>query len=713
MNPLQTNSDKCCPGPLQAAFARFRGGKHDGSRGTGPGRDRHWPFLLRSACAFARRAAWLLIALSLSGYLVGLVHAGTASSGSANPAVRVLGPSEAAVLRDPGGLVRAAQLSDPALQARFVPWSQGSVPNYTRDVVWIRLELAPAERGRGLFRLELTSTLLNDVRLYSPTADGDFGLVQAGDRFAFAERPVPSRRPVFDLESPAERPKTYYLRIHSDSTLAGQLLLWDPRAFEASQQLDSLWIGGLMGIILISLLFFLQAWVLNRDRMLLSAAGVTLAFAVAATAHLGLLSQYVLPERPGLADAVHPISLALFFPSLCLLFDRALGLGPLFPRVSKAQVMVSVLCIGAAISRIFDLYVDIGWVMMMGGMLFALGWITAGGWLVWHARRTGLATAMAMSVFTASFAVAPLIALNIVPGSRYIEAFWVFGCVGFILLAQFSTLEEVRKARLSRRLAEQAAQRASQRADQELNWRRQQSLYFAGVAHDLRTPLSAVRIGLANLGRESMTGQPGAQQRIDRIQLAASRASDMIERHLQMQRLEQPDMLVHCAPADVDDCLAQIEAAIIEAWPNREFRIKVLSGVPAALLMDSELVIRAVLNLLSNAAVASPPDATIHLTLRRDTRDSIGFEVADSGPGLGELDFHDLLEVHWRRNAPVQRTGTSEVERFGIGLPMVARIAALHGGRILYRRESGATIFTLWLPCVGTEPRLAGRFQAG
>lgn len=174
----------------------------------------------------------------------------------------------------------------------------------------------------------------------------------------------------------------------------------------------------------------------------------------------------------------------------------------------------------------------------------------------------------------------------------------------------------------------------------------------------------------------------------------------MIERHLQLQRLEQTDIELMRTQASVEDCLAQVRTEVVEVWPETPVRIQVLPGAPQRVLIDVELVVRALTNLVSNAAKAAPPGTPVTIDAVGDGAGGVGFLVADQGPGLGDVPVETLFSMHWRRTPPGSRPGANPwPEGFGIGLPMVHRIATLHQGRVTYRRLSpGFSEFAMWLP---------------
>jgi len=609
--------------------------------------------------------------------------------------MRVLGPGELSLLRDPTGRLGLEQVRSSAMAAQFQPLAGSLKLGYTNDAIWLRIALAREADAPVLWRLEWTSVYINDVQFYPPKGEGGYLVLQAGDQYPFDQRQLRYRRPVFELSLPSADPAVFYLRLRSDSSLAGQLVLRQPQAHEAAQQADTLLVGALMGIVALSLLFFLQAWVLLRDGLLLAVVGVTAAFGLTAMANLGLLSQYVLPQHPALVNALHPPLMALFFSGLCLLFGRAFAVGTPSPWLLRTQLPVPVLCLAAVVSRFFDLYATFGGYLMMSGMLYGLGWITTAAWLA--PRRHGLITALALSACSLSFSAGPMMALGILPATRSWDVTWVLGCIGFLLLAQIRALQATRKLRDMRRAAEQLAQQAQQQAEREQGWRQQQALYFAGVALDLRTPLSAVRVGLANLRRWLRPDPDKAMEAAQRLDASVLRVSELIERHLQLQQIEQPQFQLSLEPADLAKCLERVRELAIDAWPQRQLQIRLPGDLPARVLMDEEMIVRALSNLLDNAAHASQTPAPLLLVVQWRAGETLRLEVHDHGPGLPPgCDLGPLLQVHWRRSrpAPQRRSALG----FGIGLPLVGRIAALHGGGVQYRREAGITVFSLWLP---------------
>lgn len=72
--------------------------------------------------------------------------------------------------------------------------------------------------------------------------------------------------PVFHVELPDEAPRTFYLRIQTDSSTAADLALWSPPALREAEQVELLVFGIIIGMMMMSLAFALLNWMINRNR---------------------------------------------------------------------------------------------------------------------------------------------------------------------------------------------------------------------------------------------------------------------------------------------------------------------------------------------------------------------------------------------------------------------------------------------------------------
>lgn len=116
------------------------------------------------------------------------------------------------------------------------------------------------------------------------------------------------------------------------------------------------------------------------------------------------------------------------------------------------------------------------------------------------------------------------------------------------------------------------------------------------------------------------------------------------------------------------------------------------------LLCEPDLLRAAVLNLLTNAVQASPEDAEVELSLKPDNY-APTITISDRGPGLDAHLFQQLLNG-WQCTITLEdyRSIMSKGASLGLGLPLVQRIALLHGGMLLFSpRQDGGSQFHLVL----------------
>jgi signal transduction histidine kinase len=190
--------------------------------------------------------------------------------------------------------------------------------------------------------------------------------------------------------------------------------------------------------------------------------------------------------------------------------------------------------------------------------------------------------------------------------------------------------------------------------------------FVADASHQLRTPLTALRLRLENLerdvappGRETLAAAVTETDRLSRLVselLALARPQDQVE------------------PADAID-VAALAAARVEAWnplaAERELFIEA-AGEPASARAGAGRVEQVLDNLLANAVEASPPGATIRLTSRR--RDGwIELHVVDEGPGLSAEGRERAFDRFWHAGPG---------EGSGLGLAIARRLVEVDEGEI-------------------------------
>jgi signal transduction histidine kinase len=207
----------------------------------------------------------------------------------------------------------------------------------------------------------------------------------------------------------------------------------------------------------------------------------------------------------------------------------------------------------------------------------------------------------------------------------------------------------------------------------------QQEVLLAETAHDLRTPVAALR-ALAETALRNPTQRGDLLPRTVRL---ASRMGSIIDGLLVRARLAAGVERLAVQPVWLD----QLVAGVVEETPTDGASVT-LTAAPCKVMVDPTLLQRAIGNLLDNALrYGRQPNqpAIVHITVANGR-----VTVADHGPGV-DGDFADEAFDRFRTGS-----GSS-----GLGLSIVRWVAWAHGGTLsVYNADDAGAIFELALPVV-------------
>ena len=197
---------------------------------------------------------------------------------------------------------------------------------------------------------------------------------------------------------------------------------------------------------------------------------------------------------------------------------------------------------------------------------------------------------------------------------------------------------------------------------------RSQDAFVADASHQLRTPLTALRLRLENL--EPDVTDPGTENLRGALR-EVERLSALVDGLLTLARADRP----HIAPSSIS--LGPLVEERVEAWSALAGE----SDIGLRLELEGDIVVLAtpgrveqVLdNLLANAIDASPAGATITVSTRTDNGWA-ELRITDEGPGLSETERSRAFDRFWQAH--------EGGEGFGLGLAIVRRLTAADGGDV-------------------------------
>jgi signal transduction histidine kinase len=223
------------------------------------------------------------------------------------------------------------------------------------------------------------------------------------------------------------------------------------------------------------------------------------------------------------------------------------------------------------------------------------------------------------------------------------------------------------------------------------------SHFAASVSHELKTPLTAIRMFAEALAM-GVRSEPKAQREYLRTIISESeRLSRLLGNVLDFSKIEQGTRTYRFEPLSLEAVVQDAARAMAFALAQKGFdlRIETDPGLPS-IGADQDALEQAVLNLLDNAMKYSGQSREIRLRLRREAG-TARIEVTDLGIGISEEDKKFIFTRFFR--APGQEN--RRMPGAGLGLAIVSHIAEAHGGRIEVESRLGeGSTFSLILPLV-------------
>jgi signal transduction histidine kinase/tetratricopeptide (TPR) repeat protein len=229
----------------------------------------------------------------------------------------------------------------------------------------------------------------------------------------------------------------------------------------------------------------------------------------------------------------------------------------------------------------------------------------------------------------------------------------------------------------------------------ELRLAAMRSQFIASVSHELKTPLTAIRIFSETLRLGRAKDAETRSEYLDTIVHESQRLTRLLNNVLDFSKIEKGKRRYHKEPA----CLAEIGRAVAETmqYPlmQQGFHLDVSMGddLPE-FCVDRDAMEQALLNLLSNAMKYSGSSREIELRIHR-RHDKIIMAVKDRGIGIETSERTRIFEKFHRVASPENE----RIPGTGLGLALVAHIVEAHCGRIEVQSRPGeGSTFSIYLP---------------
>ncbi len=227
---------------------------------------------------------------------------------------------------------------------------------------------------------------------------------------------------------------------------------------------------------------------------------------------------------------------------------------------------------------------------------------------------------------------------------------------------------------------------------------RQKTDFVSNVSHELKTPLTSIRM-FSELLAEGRVSDPGkSQSYLHIITAETSRLTRLINNVLDFSRLERGETKYNFQPCDLAVLLREIVATYRPHLEANGFAFRAeLPETPIPIHGDRDALAQVLLNLLSNAEKYSldRKEITVQLAVINGSKSVAEVRIIDRGSGVPKGCAEKIFEQFYRAHDSLN----SGIQGSGLGLTLARQIARAHGGDVLYRPgEGGGSCFTFRLP---------------
>lgn len=561
----------------------------------------------------------------------------------------------------------------------FTPYKGLLNKGYSTSAFWIRLKVDSAALKDSLV-LRILPTFLDDLEIYQKV-DGNWTKKITGDQHAFNDREYQNTS--FGVKMSKDLQDQYlYIRLKTTSTNMLSIELVDEKTFYSLEGRRDFAIGGYFGTTFIIFIFVLLFY-LKKTRYLLNEFGLFLLIEIAfIMSLLGYTSRFIFPDKPSTANFFTSLTVVLFVfagtlfhrnfvknevpvkwiilaLNACLIVSSSLVLWICFtanilPILKINQLIGLILgilfgCIATAyfFNKAISKYVAIGYGLLslsiLSGILPNLGIIKAIDYTLYATSYTGLLSTLLITS----------------------------------LLIQRQNAKELAAMQMLNQL-----NLVKQEALFEKNLRERQNKFLTMLAHEMRTPLSVLKLVINSVASKKL-GQHAER--------AVNDMNQIIERCMQMEKIENASELLTKTYFDPIQAANEIIQKHIDSACLNLTIVKSVTKIYS----DKTFFNIVISNLIENAVKYSPAETMIDICIDTEIIDNKNYwklVITNQVRKSGMPDPERLFEKFYR--SPKARN----ISGSGLGLFLVKSLTNTLEGQVNYTPLDKSVRFELWLP---------------
>lgn len=198
----------------------------------------------------------------------------------------------------------------------------------------------------------------------------------------------------------------------------------------------------------------------------------------------------------------------------------------------------------------------------------------------------------------------------------------------------------------------------------------------ANISHELRTPITSIRLLVDTLRRSEAYPSEREQRLLQKIAMETDTLQQMAQELLDLSMIESGRAEFILTPVALDTIVSDAVAHFSEQARRKQIDLSTHVEPGLQVLADEQQVGRVLNNLLHNAIKFTPAAGTVRVEARLDNDDWVMVAVTDTGPGIDKDERDRVFERFYRGDRARGGSGT------GLGLAIAKHIVQAHGGRI-------------------------------
>jgi two-component system sensor histidine kinase GlrK len=220
--------------------------------------------------------------------------------------------------------------------------------------------------------------------------------------------------------------------------------------------------------------------------------------------------------------------------------------------------------------------------------------------------------------------------------------------------------------------------------------------FFSSITHELRTPLSSIKMGMSLL-KEGAEGPitEGQRDLLKLLEKETNRLIDLVNSLLDLSKMEAGMMPFKLEPKNISPLINQAIEEIGPLVETKKINLEVLvtDGLPI-IKIDAERILQVLRNIIGNAVKFTPERGRVKISVR-PVDHGVEVLVKDTGPGIPAGNLITIFDKFQQ----ITVEGSHLFKGTGLGLAIAKQIISHHGGKIWAESEPGhGSTFIFVLP---------------